>query len=641
MRLSPRRPRGAKNFSFGAASASGRGVHRLSTPLLTAALLVACNGPPEEVVIETRVGDPQLQAEPQVHDVDDVVARLRLYASVGDRWWTEHRARSDAAREAVLAASSPDAHAHANGPPAAVEPPTGADTLRDQIESIREADLDEVGAAVRNLAEADPALWPEVRAALLDPRERPKREYIQVLSVIGGDVPNRYGHFALHWKKAHGYDVRLSEDWYEDLLALEPARISKLLRPVYRDLLLTCALLEAASKAARERPEITDDVVAALLDAAYMHEGTFRDEVGRAIDAIGDPAVPHLMRESIPPEDEPDDSVPAKRAEYAIYCLDRMDRLHPRRAFEAVAGDRRLLADVLAAAGEVKDGEAAPLLLDYVDDNQPGIREAARDSFEAFVVGPLPKTRRKSIRLLNGATTTTRAELSYREHARLAIRARLEAEAPELLEEPCRLIHEGGIVDADCEGQPERLYRAYIASLDEARTARRDALIGRALSTDDHLAGAAMLDTLLTNGDAIGSQGPDLLAPYYAEVAAEVADDDPARAAQLLRKSALLLTSADPQRARELTIDALVLESTVEGLDRDGREMLLATAHELDPDEPNVQAALGRLESERERASGALARQLGLYLLGLFAVLALLAALGTRLHRERDPQPAS
>src|SRR5690606_22784878 len=177
-------------------------------------------------------------------------------------------------------------------------PPREREQFEAQVEALREGPLDEVGLITRNLAQAGPQLWPEIRELLLAERQRSKREYVQVLAVIGGDVPNRYGHFDLHWKRAHGYDVRLSEDWFEDLLGVEPGRISKPLRPVYRDALLTVALLRAASNVARSEPRLVGEITAVLLDAAYVHDGTFRDEVGRAIDALGNPAIPHLMRES-------------------------------------------------------------------------------------------------------------------------------------------------------------------------------------------------------------------------------------------------------------------------------------------------------------------------------------------------------
>ncbi len=599
---------------------------------LAGASLAGCTGPPDEVIIDTRVGDTRLSGPGDLSQPQGLSTRLSLYAEIGSQWWATKRARRAAAHET-----------EAIDAPLRYSPGAPADlsAFEAQVATVREGDLEDVGAALRNLAEAGPERWPEILELLLHDRERSKREYRQVLAVVGGDVPNRYGHFDLHWKKAHGYDVRVSDDWFEDLLALEPVRISKALRPVYREILLTCALLEAASKIGRDDPAFTAGVVAGLLDAAYVHKGTFRDEVGRAIDGLGDLSLPHLMRESVPPPGEREDTVPSLRAAYAVYCLDRMDRLHPRRALEAAAEDRRLLTEVLSAYALVRDGEAAPLLLDYVDADQAGVREAARAAFDAYVEGPLPTTRRKSIRLLGGHTTTRRAALSYREHARLAIRARIERELPDHLEEACHLVLTGGVVDETCERQPKRLYTTYLEDLDDQRRTRRQVLIARALASDDKIAGATLLDTLLTSGDALGSEGPELLAPYYAEVADEAAESgDPARAAQLLRKSAMLVSDTDPVRARALTLDALVLESEVEGLDHRGRTMLLTTARQIDDERgnPQLSAALARLDADQAHAYDGLRGRLRTGLMSMFAGLGALFGLGMLLHRRREPK---
>ena len=599
--------------------------------------MLACTGPPAEVVIETRVGDRQAQRETEAARTAAVAI-----AEAAHDWW-EQRALI---RVAPSSEAEPEAEADAAAEAKPAEPiryeatpPRTVEQFTAQLHALREGPLEEVGLLTRNLAQADPALWPEIRATLLAERKRPKREYVQVLALIGGDVPNRYGHFDLHWKKAHGYNVRLSEDWFEDLLGVETKRISKPLRTVYRDALLTVGLLRAASNVARSEPQQVGEVVAALLDAGYVHEGTFRDEVGRAIDAIGDPAIPHLMRESVAAPEWKEESFEARRAAYARYCLDRMDRLHPTRAIEAVSDDRRLLADTLAAFALTREGEAAARLLDWIDADAPGVRRAARESFEAYVSGPAPQVRRKSIRLFNGQTSTQRAELSYREHARLAIRDRLTKEAPELLEPECALWLPGGLVDAECEKQPERLFRAYVALLDERRLARRDQLVVQALASEDRASGAALLDTLLTDGTE--PPEPDLVAPFYVEVASEAeARGDQARAAQLLRKSAMLLADADPIRARELTVDALTLEARAEQVDAAGKAMLLGTARDLDPDSAIVGQAIAALEEQRGDSSAALRQRLLLTLLVMFAGLGVLGWISARIHRPRNHSPA-
>jgi hypothetical protein len=604
----------------------------LALPLPTVLLLagvISCSGPPAEVVIDTHVGEQRAASSRE---------RLRMTATAlaeaGAQWWElRDQRRAAAANEPSVPGQAPAAPVYDyHYKP---EPPLEHDAFVAQVAALREGPIDEIGMITRNLAEAGPALWPDISELLLAEREHPKRAYTQVLAVIGGDVPNRYGHFDLHWKAAHGYDVKLSHDWFEDLLGVAPGRIMSALRPVYRETLLTVALLRASSSIARAEPQRVGEIVTVLLDAAYVHDGTFRDEIGRAIDAIGDDAVPHLLRQSLPPDGAEDGSIPERRAAYATHCLDRMDRLHPSRALEAVADNRMLLADVLDAYALVREGEAAPLILAYVDTDAPGVRQAARAAFEAYVVGPTPQVRRKSIRLFNGQTSTQRAALSYREHARLAIRAELAKSAPHLLEpEPeCELWLPGGLVEPKCEGQPERLFRAYIELLDERRSTRRDALVAEALASDDGVAGAALLDTLLTDGtDPVE---PDLIAPFYAEVATELEESgETARAAALLRKSAMLLADSDPVRAQELTVDALLLEARQDGIDERGRQMLLATAATLD-DGPQVSAALGEFEARIDESGAGVRERLGKLVLGLLAALTLLAWVGALLHRPR------
>ncbi len=601
--------------------------------VLLSTLLLACGDPPAEVVIDTRVETPSVRHPESDPDQEDEAAKpadadaLRVYVEgLGRRLLDWPSAFGSGTSTAGLA--SPDQVLLTP----VLGPPTTSAELESTIAAIRKGPIDDVGAAIRNLALADPALWPEIRDLLVAERKHGKREYKHVLATIGGDVPNRYGTFELHWKKAHGYQVELSEDWYEDLLAVEPGRITKGLQPVFRETLLTCALLQAAPRIAGAAPHRVAEIVDTLLSTAYVHEGTFRDEVGRSIDAMGNSAIPWLMQHSVAPDDAKDDSPEQRRAAYAAFCLDRMDRLHPQRAIEAVADDRRLLAAVLRNFASTRDGEAAPHLLAWIDSDAPGVRRAAREAFEAYVTGPLPKLRRKSIRLFGGRTTEKVAELGYREQARLAIRGLLAEHAPDLLEPECRLVLAGPDhkIDETCERQPERLFRAYVARLDQRRSARRDAQVIAALARPDHEVGAAMLDTLLTDGGELSE--PGLIAPYYAEVAETLADrGERARAAQLLRKSAMLIADLEPAHARELTVEALALEAEVEGVDERGRAMLLRTASELDPRSATIAASMSRIEVEREAADDPLRRRLTLSVLGLVLALALVSVVGRKL----------
>ncbi|MCY1006243.1 hypothetical protein OV079_11860 [Nannocystis pusilla] len=361
-----------------------------------------------------------------------------------------------------------------------------------------------------------------MRAELLAPRTARKADYKAMLSVIGGDVPNRYGHFELAWKKAHGHHgVKLSEDWFTDLLALPSRQVSKVLRPIYRDCVIQAALLRAASSIGAE-PARTDEVVEVLLAAAYLHESTFRDEVGRAIRRLGDPALPGLLRRSVRPPlpaDEGEaqvvkDSVAYRTAEYAGYQIDRMDRAHPRKALQAVSDDPARLAELLAAYGMVRSGDAAGPLLDFVDAAIPPVREAARQAFLAYVSGPAPRAERKLLRFVGGGTGESAAQLTYRDLARIAIMSRIASNHPELAEPDCRSAPKDSVFAEACEAQPERLARSYFERLDDGRRERERAEIAAALREPDRAAAIAILDRLLADDPGLSARraGADLRA---------------------------------------------------------------------------------------------------------------------------------
>lgn len=512
-----------------------------------------------------------------------------------------------------------------------IAPPRTAGELTALVAALHDAPHRDIEPIARALAGAPASLWPELRLLLLAPRKARKADYKAFLAVIGGDVPNRYGHFELAWKRDHGHHgVRVSEDWFEDLLALPSRQVSRVFRGIYRDCVLEVALLRAAAAIGRE-PAVTDDVVDALLAAAYLHEGTFRDEVGRAIRRLGDPAVPGLLRRSIRPPLPADEkeaaevkATPAYRmAEYAGYQVDRMDRAHPRKAIAAVHDDPARLADLFAAYALARPGDAAGPLLDHVDAAIPRVREAARDAFLAYVTGPAPRPERKIVRMLGGRAGEAPAQPTYRDLARTAIVSRLQREQPDLLTTGCEDGPKDSKLDA-CE--PEPLARAYFARLDDQRRERERSLIAAALAEEDRSAAIAILDALLADDPGLSARA-ELVPTYEAAAADAFAAGDLSRSARLYRKSAALLTDVDPARADALRVQALLAEADLAGT-LEGRAMLLATAAALAPDDPALRARLadgegrpataedaalpGRLAARTGIAAGALALLFGL-----------------------------
>ena len=332
-------------------------MSRTGPRFLATLLTVAACSASAEVDIETRVGD-----DGDAVAVEQSLTELRDHASLF--WETTRR---DGVRAALHTTRARDG-AEDVDVATLISPPRTLEDLHDRVTQLRTTPLENLELPARALARTPAHLWPQLRELMLAERKHRKQDYRVLLSLIGGDVPNRYGHFARAWKRAHGHKIKLSEDWFEDLLALDQARVQPIFHDIYRDCVLEAALLRAATEIGRE-PARAPVVVDALLAAAYVHKGTFRDEVGRAIRRIGEPAVPSLVRRSIRPSPPPklskkqraafDESVEVKQSEYAEFQLDRMDRLLAHRAIGAVREDPGQLSDLLAAYGERRPSQAA------------------------------------------------------------------------------------------------------------------------------------------------------------------------------------------------------------------------------------------------------------------------------------------
>lgn len=528
--------------------------------------LLGCGGA-LEVEIETAVGARAHREDPRAREKDVVTLARALFG----------RSAEATPSEAPVVA----------GP---VHPPRSDDELAELVTAIRKGAIDDVAGPARRIQHAAPSLWPALRQLLLAPRKAPKGDYRSTLAAIGGDVPNRYGHFELAWKKAHGFPTKLSQDWFEDLLAMPRSKLSPGLAPVFRDCVLTTAALQAASQIAKD-PAYSEAVVQALLDAAYVHEGTFRDEVGRAIARIGDEAVPPLLRASIPPEGG--DELALRRAEYAQLQLDRMDRWIPDRAEQALRAQPRLLAEAFDAWGQARNGHAAVAMLAHADSRVPIVRVAARAAFRALVEGPPPKTVSRAVRLLGGGTGRAQAYLNHRQLAAIAIRDALVRLDPSALEAPCEPPPSASAPPPDpaCDAQPARHTTAYFERLDAARERDTKAAIARAIAAPSRQARIAALDRLLAERPEL-ADSPILVEAYRDGAAAALQQGDAGRAAALSRKASVLVRPRDAALADTLQVQALLAEATLPELSPWGREMLLRSAAALRPDDEHVRAAL-------------------------------------------------
>ena len=524
--------------------------------------LAACRGD-LDVDIQTSVGTRAHHEDPRAHLGDIRTVAQALFS------------RAAAPVTATAAPAGP------------ARPPTSNTDLADLALAIRKGAIDEVGGPARRIAASPVALWPEIRAALVVPRRSPKGDYRSLLAAIGGDVPNRYGHFDLSWKKAHGFTVKRSEDWFEDLLVLPRTKLSPVLAPVYRDCVLQTALLRAAAEIGKN-PGVSSQVIDVLFEVAFLHEGTFRDEVARTIHAVGDEAVASLWRATIL-NDDPDEEA-QRRAEFAAIALDRMDRWIPERAEAALRSEPRRLADLLDVWGEARNGNAAATMLAHVDSRVPRLRAAARAAFSGLVEGPLPKTISRRVRLLGGGTGQAQAFLNYRQRAAIAVREALARSQPSAIEQPCEPLPDAP-PDPRCEGQPSRHAAALFAVLDARRQAESTAAIDAAVSSANSETTLGELDRLLAERPELGDE-PRVAAAYRHGAAQALVDGDALRGAALSRKAAVLLSASDPTAAETLRLQALLAEADSGAVPAWGRQMLLRTAEQLRPDSPQVAAAI-------------------------------------------------
>jgi len=503
--------------------------------------------------------------------------------------------------------------------PAVFHPPRTEAELEALIESIRKGPVDDMAGPAQRIARSDPALWPSIKVALQEPRPAGKVDYQAVLDAIGGDVPDRYGRFTRTWKLAHGHSVKLSRDWFADLLALPRTLVSPALLPVYRDCVIEVALLQAATFAARgSDPGTTADIVDTLLEVAYAHGGTFRDEVGRAIEGIGDLAIPRLILRSI--VSPTDDEAAQRRAQYALYNLGRMNRLHAEQALASVRHDPRLLMATLTAYGTATVEDATESILEFVDDPNPEVRKAARHAFEPYLNGTAPPVRHQKVRRLGGTLVETRGSLTYRERAIQSLAARTAA-----LPLPTDPLHRwtGYLQHLDACRQNDAEQRI-LAALHESRLEDAVGLLDRLLIESPELAGRSQVASVFARfGQQLERSG------QWSQAAAQY------------RKAAVLTSTSSV--ATPLHVAALLNEAQVSGSSSVGRPMLLERARALAPEHPFIHQAALRANRSTTFESTRLDNLRFTEALGaMFGFLVAVAMIGRKLrtdHRQ-DPKPA-
>ena len=256
---------------------------------------------------------------------------------------------------------------------------------------------DAVDAVQQRLATARAADAPALHAIVLRSTLTSAGAYRSVLSRIGAALPDRRGRFPADAKAV---------DWLAALRRLDPTALGARSASAYRETLVT--LVFAHALAATKNTE----AATTLLRLAYRHGGVFRDECGRLIRAMGDYAVPSLVRAGLI-----DDPVAYRIVRYAGYQLDRMDRARPKRAL--ASQQPALVAELLHAYGEARTPSAVGAVVALTKSEQPGIRAAARWATLRYLTGKKPQVRKRKLKLAGGRRSEVAQPLylSYRQLA--------------------------------------------------------------------------------------------------------------------------------------------------------------------------------------------------------------------------------
>lgn len=212
-------------------------------------------------------------------------------------------------------------------------------------------------------------------------------------------------------------------DWLTALAELDltqdplPPEVSAAeLPPLRAEVVLRVALLRAI--AAAGRTSWARDAIYPLFEFAFVREGLFRDECGRAIRSMGSYGIPGLIRIY---NNRTKSNFKMRR--YASYQLDRMDRLRPSKAI-ATAPDDVVRADIIHAYGEVLALDAVEAIVEQVGARSHRVRREARWAWLRYVDGPPPPPAPKRKRKLPGGKEETEEKedyLNYREMATLTL----------------------------------------------------------------------------------------------------------------------------------------------------------------------------------------------------------------------------
>ena len=145
----------------------------------------------------------------------------------------------------------------------------------------------------------------------------------------------------------------------------------------YAVALRTSALIRALAHIA------TLESVRSMVAAAADHESAFRPEIARQLQKLGERAVPGLIVARKDPS-------PVTR-HLAIATLEAMGKMRSGDMIQTKSNG--VLSDALRAFGIVRDVDALPIVISFVNADRAQVRAAAREALSAYGADALPKLR--------------------------------------------------------------------------------------------------------------------------------------------------------------------------------------------------------------------------------------------------------
>ena len=407
------------------------------------------------------------------------------------------------------------------------------------------------GDAGMSLAELERLLAP-----LGDPSIDARRAAAKSIAELGGDATSAVAQKLAELRKTSGAAAQASMralrdqlggkandksfDLVEALIALG-AKLSGETRAALTEASLLRALAHIGTTPA------TRDLVIASSDAG----GAFKVEIARLVMQLGERAVAALVEAR-------------KDSDQRQWAGNMLDALGKRLPGDAVqTKDNQVLSDVLRAYGGVKDLDAIPVILSFVNSDRAQVRAAARDALAAYGQDAIWKLR-EAFAALTGKPANDALT------------------APQLARE---------LFDAYDRFRLQEVY----ALLDDGLAKQRAGQIEEAAAAFDRvLARQPMLD-----------RRADMV-PGYVQLAQSLESRDRPRALAYLRK-ALRLDETGP-RAAEIQSEVLYLEGEelLAGGIADADVFRRAVA--LDPGNARAQAEVTRLEAQSETKQSSVQR---------------------------------